>query len=371
MNDRTWWRLAATASLAMAALAGSPVVSAQGCMSTRVSPPMIGASGEARYLQDGQWEASFIMRTYRAEEHYYGRNIHYTDPAPKVGRTTYDVSVTRMVSPRNSLTFSVPYSDGFFDRSPIPGLEGARDEASGIGDVALMFRRWARDPATHTTSNFRIGLGVKAPTGDYKQTTSRTIGGMDVSGEADVSIQPGDGGWGAILGLEMFHQSGERGVWFAEGTYILNPRGHNSHDNQQLGPGPYVEDHQTSIPDYYLVRAGYGVAEPWGWKYGSSQIGLRLEGQPVRDIIGDESGFRRPGYTLAVEPGVAYSIGTRSSIYLSVPLTIYRGRPLSVDEEVRATENQNTSTPPGLSTDPVSAAFADYNVLAGFTYRWK
>ena len=59
----------------------------------------------------------------------------------------------------------------------------------------------------------------------------------------------------------------------------------------------------------------------------------------------------------SVEPGIAYSF-TKVNVFLSVPLTIYRQRWLSVDEENAGRVNA------------VSAAFADYNIIAGMSYRW-
>jgi hypothetical protein len=169
--------------------------------------------------------------------------------------------------------------------------------------------------------------------------------------------------------VEAFRHVGQRTILFSEGAYILNPKGSNDHNNQMLGPGPYVPNTRTSVPDYFLFRGGLLVSGPLGVKGASTQIGFRLEGQPVRDILGNEDGFRRPGKTLAVEPGLAYGFG-KAAIYASVPLTIYRGRPLSVDEEHRATENAAKSVPAGAKTNAVSAAFADVNVIVGVSVRF-
>ena len=373
MTGRTLRRVSATAAgVMLAVVVGSPDARAQGCMATRVSPPMFGASSHGRYLGAGQWEASLVGRHYSAKRHFYDQNVEWHDPAPKVQRSIVDASVTRMLSSRYSLTLSVPYSDGTFDRTPMvtraPVFEGTVDKASGIGDVALVLRRWMLDPATHKDRNLRVGVGVKAPTGDYTQETDRTFAGAPARGHADISVQPGDGGWGVVLGLEGFRSTGERSALFAEGAYIMNPRGFSSHNNQMLGAGPYVPNSHTSVPDYYLVRTGWLVGEPFGWKRGSLQLGFRLEGQPVRDVLGSNEGFRRPGHSLAVEPGLAHVFG-RASVYVSAPLTLYRGRPLSVDEERRASRNAGASTPPGIRTSAVSAAFADVNVIVGFSFR--
>jgi hypothetical protein len=373
MMSRTWWQVPATAAgVLVAALACSSDARAQGCMATRVSPPMFGASGEGRYLQSGQWEASLVGRHYSAKRHFYDSNVESFSPAPAVRRSVLDASLTRMFDARHSLSLSVPFSTGEFDRTPMAGIRpiyvGTIDKASGIGDIAVVGRRWMLDPATHGKGNYRLALGVKAPTGAYKKETERPFNGVPTRGEADIAIQPGDGGWGVVLGIEGFRHVGERTALFGEASYILNPRADNDHNNQMLGPGPYVPNTRSSVPDYYLVRSGISVSGPLGWKRGSAQIGLRLEGQPVRDILGSDAGFRRPGRSLAIEPGLAHSFG-KASLYVSVPVTLYRGRPLSVDEEKRANQNAAASNPPGQKTNAVSAAFADVNVLVGFSFR--
>ena len=150
---------------------------------------------------------------------------------------------------------------------------------------------------------------------------------------------------------------GEKVSTYGELTYLVNPRGDNGTNNQWSGPGPYVPDSTTSVPDYFLGRAGLTLADPVGWKRGTALLGLRIEGQPVRDLIGSNSGFRRPGFSLAVEPGLAYSF-SKISVFLTVPVTIHRHRWKSVDE-IRAGR-----------VNAVSAAFADYNILTGMSYRW-
>jgi len=339
----------------------------QGCMATRVSPPMIGASGTGRYMQAGETEVSFAFRTYEAHRHFHDQNEENVPAnAPRVKRTIYDASVTRMFASGFSATLSIPFQTGTFDRSPIPPYTGSADKASGLGDIALTFRRWLLDTETHTKYNLRLGVGLKFPTGKNDVQTDRLVNtaapGMPQNlvwkrGPADIAIQPGDGGLGVILSLEGFYELTARTLAYGEVTYLVNPRGYTDVNNQWSGAGPYVPNSATSVPDYFLARAGIAIAEPVGWKRGSLQLGLRAEGQPVHDIVGTNSGFRRPGYTLAVEPGVAYGFG-KWNVFLSVPMTVYRVRWLSVDEK-RAGR-----------MSAVSAAFADYNVLAGVSHRW-
>jgi hypothetical protein len=342
-------------------------VLAQGCMATRVSPPILGGKEAGLGLQSGQMEFSISYRFYEAERHFYDSNKENVPAnAPRVERTVLDLSLTRMLSDRSSLTVSVPIQSGVFDRSPIPPYGASADEASGIGDVAITLRRWMFDPENHRHANLRLGVGLKLPTGSDDVTTFRRYNiappGTPANyvtghGPADLAIQPGDGGLGVVLGAEGFYSLGAQTTFYGELTYLVNPRGHNGVNNQWSGAGPYVPNSVTSVPDYFLARAGFTFSQPFGWKNGTALLGLRMEGQPVRDLIGSNAGFRRPGFSLAVEPGVAYTI-EKVSLFLTVPVTVHRHRWLSVDEE-RAGR-----------TSAVSAAFADYNILAGMTYRW-
>lgn len=354
-------------STGLLTLAGSSVLG-QGCMATRVSPPIAGGSEKAQYLQIGEWETAFTFRFYEAHRHFHDNNQENVPAnAPRVKRAIYDLSITRMLDPQDSVTLSLPFQNGTFDRSPIPPHTGSADHAQGVGDLALTFRRWMFDPQTHRDDNVRLGLGLKFPTGKADVQTDRLVNTAPAGsppnlvwkrGPADVAIQPGDGGFGIIMSIEGFHQiPGTSSLLYAELTYLANPRGQNGVNNQWSGAGPYVPDSVTTVPDYFLSRAGLAIGDPLGWRHGSAQLGFRIEGQPVHDLIGSDAGFRRPGYTLAVEPGLAYSFG-QTSLFLSVPLTIYRMRWKSVDE-IRAGR-----------TSAVSAAFADYNILTGITHRW-
>lgn len=342
-------------------------VRGQGCMATRVSPPMLGAKDDGPGFKKGQTELSISYRSYEAKRHFFDSNDEVVPAnAPRVERTILDFSLTRMLTDRSSLTVSLPIQKGVFDRSPIPPYGASADKASDIGDVAVTFRRWMFDLETHRNANLRLGVGLKLPTGKYDAEDDRTYntaprGAPAVyvtgHGPVDMAIQPGDGGLGIILSAEGFYTLTPKITAYGELTYLVNPRGENGVNNQWSGPGPYVPDNVSSVPDYFLGRAGFTLREPLGWKGGTALLGLRIEGQPVRDLIGSNAGFRRPGFSLSVEPGIAHSFG-KVSLFLTVPVTIYRQRWKSVDE-VRAGR-----------VNAVSAAFADYNVLAGVTYRF-
>jgi hypothetical protein len=339
----------------------------QGCMATRVCPPILGWREGHLGLQKGQMELGISYRSYEAERHFYDSNDEVVPAeAPRVVRNILDFSITRGLSDRTSISASLPLQRGEFDRRRIPPGGASVDEASGIGDLAVNVRHWIFDPATHPNSNIRLGIGIKLPTGQEDLQVDRRYNtaprGQPANyvtghGPADVAIQPGDGGFGIILGAEGFQALTGRISLYGELTYLVNPRGDNGVNNQWSGAGPYVPNTTTSVPDYFIGRAGLSLADPLGLKGGTGLLGLRIEGQPVHDLVGSDSGFRRPGYSLSIEPGIAFSF-SKVSVFLTVPITLYRQRWKSVDEERAGRVNA------------VSAAFADYNIIAGISHRW-
>ena len=359
--------LIASAAVALISFLMPAVVRGQGCMATRVSPPILGGKEGGPGLKQGQMELSISYRSYEAERHFFDSNVEVVPAnAPRVERTILDFSLTRMLTDRSSVTVSLPIQKGEFDRSPIPPYGASADHASDIGDMAVTFRRWMFDPAIHHNGNVRLGLGLKLPTGKYDAEDDRTYntaprGAPAVyvtgHGPVDMAIQPGDGGLGIIMSAEGFYTIHPKVTLYGELTYLANPKGDNGVNNQWSGAGPYVPNSTSSVPDYFLARAGFTLNQPLGWKNGTALLGWRIEGQPVRDLIGSAAGFRRPGYSLSVEPGIAHSFG-KVSLFLTVPVTIHRHRWKSVDEEKAGRVNA------------VSAAFADYNILAGVTYRF-
>src|SRR5206468_6426641 len=129
----------------------------------------------------------------------------------------------------------------------------------------------------------------------------------------DQSIQPGDGGWGAVVEVNGFKRLGKVS-WYASGTDLVNPRNTNGTPSLVVGlsPGGVVPPSQASraensIPDQYVLRTG--VAFALGKSPFAAALGFRMEGLPRYDIVGDSHGFRRPGYETFAEPGLFYSSG--------------------------------------------------------------
>ena len=111
-----------------------------------------------------------------------------------------------------------------------------------------------------------------------------------------------------------------------------------------------------SVPDLYMMRGGIA--------YMVNQFtfsgGVRMEGLPSSDLIGGSRGFRRPGYIISAEPAITY-VAKKISFNLGVPVAIARNRTQS-DSDKRRTADTGTHV-------QGDAAFADYLVSAGVTFR--
>jgi hypothetical protein len=229
----------------------------------------------------------------------------------------------------------------------------SRQDADGLGDVTLTPRFWVLDPARHPGGNLQVGLGVKIPTGreDAEDVYPDLFGANPRRKPVDVSIQPGDGGWGALLDLAAFRDVGPVRL-FASGTYLANPRDTNRTPSiaaSLLGPAAVpARIRVNSVPDQFLLQGG--VAVPLGRGF-SASLAVRWEGVPPRDLVGGEDGFRRPGYTVAFAPGLSWTTG-RTTFSVSVPRTHVRNR---------------LNDASGAGGD---ATFSEYSILAGVTIRF-
>jgi hypothetical protein len=329
---------------------------------------------EAAFDKDQPWSVATSWRYQKSDRHFRGS---VEEPTKQQGGAAiswvnlFELALTRAFSPRLSLTVGIPYlladrstpirdpfaPDDAFGNDPV--VMRSRTQSRGVGDVSILARRWMFDPGKHDY-NLALGLGVKLPTGadnvydarvrrDTTPTPPNTFQVENVVQNVDQSIQPGDGGWGVILDLQgVYRFAANRGAAYATGTYLVNPRDTNGVPTYRDVPGERV----MSVADQYLYRAG----ATWfpGRGIGLS-LGWRIEGVAVRDLVGDEDGFRRPGYALSVEPGLSYSRGAHA-VSLAVPWAVHRNRKPSVPEVANGA--------------PGDAAFADYLILAGYIRRF-
>lgn len=272
----------------------------------------------------------------------------------------FDVSLTYEMSPRWSMTLSVPimnatrtYDHQLFQKLlHVPGAPDQVSQSYGISDIGVSAQFWLLRPPPEKGHNIAFSFGAVFPTGNSSATdTVETVNGPQRV-YVDQSIQPGFGGYGISLGTQAY-QRVKRNVLYVSGTYLITPQEMTDTPNAslagvKLAPNPLTAF--MSIPDQYLVDGG--VARPFPKIRGLTFSGaLRYEGLKVKDLIGGSLGFRRPGYGLSLEPGLQYQ-RNRNMWTFSLPVAVQRNRKRSVPDQLQ-----------GKAGD---AAFADWILLLGY-----
>jgi hypothetical protein len=191
-------------------------------------------------------------------------------------------------------------------------------------------------------------MSLKLPTGKYNATgaaTDRT--GNPIIATADQSIQAGDGGTGFSMDLQAYKPFLARTMLYFNGIYLFNPRNTNGVSTFRTQRGEEV----MSVADQYLVRGGVSRAMPKVSRI-TLTFGGRMEGVPVRDLLGRSEGFRRPGYAISLDPG--FMVTHKGYVFsCSVPFAVQRNRRRSVPDIANGRHGD--------------AAFADYTLVLGMS----
>jgi len=329
---------------------------AQGCILLRQTSPMFGTTGTLD--QDvGTWNLTFTGRNSTADIHYNGterQRQRETEQTYVVNRqNSLTTTVSYQATPRVSVNVGIPFVEASWGiPSPRAGGPGTRanENARGIGDITTLARMSLLSPSTHRSWNISVGGGVKFPTGDNGATDVFPDGNGNNNLEryVDISVNPGDGGWGLISDLQAYKMMG-RFVAFGSGTWLLNPRntGAPSRGNVATTTSP---TNVNTVSDQFIFRAGTSVSVT---RRVSASLAWRMEGVPRYDLIGRSEGFRRPGVEMYWEPGITVMSG-RHAISLNVPIGYYFNR----------FRNPNTATR-GDSTFPEYVAIATYSMRLG------
>ncbi|GAB3573147.1 hypothetical protein GCM10027578_33750 [Spirosoma luteolum] len=368
----------ATIALAISAVISvSQAVQAQGCVAVRhMSCAAPGSVNSADYFKQraGKWQLSAGYRFFRSYKHFVGdvEQKQRVEQGTQVINVSHalDLGVTYLVNPRLSFSANLPVQ--YNDRSSLyehygnavaanPDQKRFHTKSQGIGDLRLSGSYWVINPAKLPKANLAIGAGVKLPTGDYRATDNFHRLGKDgqdytIVKPVDQSIQLGDGGVGVSLELQGYASITKSLAVYANGFYLFNPRETN---------GVVRSPEATTID---LVTGTFSVADQFAARLGLSQsigavpglavmLGGRVEGVPAIDAIGGSSGFRRPGYIVSVEPGLAY-MRHKTSIAATAPIAVYRNRIRSYADRL---------DPLGLKHG--DAAFADYLISVNVS-RW-
>ncbi|HEX9670694.1 MAG TPA: hypothetical protein VGC93_14575 [Thermoanaerobaculia bacterium] len=323
---------------------------------------MLGAY-EGSYTGPNKWQFSTTWRYQKSDRHFVGseEQEERQERGNEVVNTInlVELGIRYNLSDQTSFSVGIPYF--MAERSNALTVQGTVigrtvTHASALGDITLTARRLFWKPAEHPNGNMSFGLGLKFPTGrdNVVDARQRIVSGQQVTSieTVDQSIQPGDGGFGALLDFQAVQRVlANKGTLYLATSYLVNPDETNGVRTFRNNRGEEV----MSVADQYLARVGMAYAAP-SWKGWGASLGGRLEGVPVEDLVGGSQGFRRPGYAVSVEPAVSYTSGPHT-FSLAAPYALYRNRTRSVPD--RAV--------PGRHGD---AAFADYILMLGYWRRY-
>ena len=173
-------------------------------------------------------------------------------------------------------------------------------------------------------------------------------------------MQPGGGSWGMIMSWQAFQNLGSNRIAFIDGDYVMTQGGyHNfwtSHGGTANGP-PAATAGLTqfdAIQDQYMIEVGASHPAPEIKGLGLT-LSVRQEGVPARNLIGNDLGFRRPGFGIALTPGFIYTRGNHMLQFSVVRFSI-RDRTKSIPEQINNVHEGD-------------AAFANYVWMAGYTLK--
>lgn len=339
---------------------------AQGCVAAGfcpISPISPVAAGDLTnaIVSAGRWQGSVAYRWFKSDRHFVGdieqpeRQANGSEVINDVH--SFDVSATYGFNSRWSATLTVPFITA--DRSSLYEHDRTNRHSmhsGGLADIRVVTDVWLLDPAKHMNGNISVGAGIKAPTGDDKASDIAYRASGPVVRPVDQSTQPGDGGWGIILELQAYQKIWGNLFAYLQGSYMMTPEEQNGTRRTTANETDPVDVRSyNSIPDQYFGRGGftYAILPRHGVNL---SCGARIEGVPVYDAVGGSMGFRRPGYTISIEPGISWTDG-RNSLSVNAPVAVYRNRERSAPEIA-------------LGRPGGDAAFADFSIMVSYTRRF-
>lgn len=347
----------------------------QGCVAVRhMSCTATNALTSSEYFKqkNGQWQVSMGYRYFRSFRHFRGdvEEHERLEQNTEVINLSHALDLGISYQPNARLAFGINLPIQYNDRSSLyehygnavsanPDQKRFHTYSKGIGDMRLTATYWMLNPYKLPKFNFALGAGVKLPTGNPGVTDdfhklNKEKQDYIVNKPVDQSIQLGDGGVGVSVELQGYGQITKTLTAYFNGYYLFNPKETNN----------VLRNPEATTID--LVTGYFSVADQFAGRVGLSQsigkglaimLGGRVEGVPAIDAIGGSKGFRRPGYIVSAEPGIAYMKG-KFSAAVNVPYALYRNRIKSYSDRLDP-----------LGVRHGDAAFADYSVSINIS-RW-
>src|SRR5262249_44372430 len=154
--------------------------------------------------------------------------------------------------------------------------------AKGLGDISLRGGYWLLS-TEHTKENVFLSMGLQIPTGNTGATS--LVYGRAVP--VDVSVQPGIGSWGFAPMVQAFRNF-RRVSFYGLGTYLVSPR---NTTNTKAFFSALSNPNTTQVnssSDQYMTA--FGATVPIWPRWVALNLGYRISGVPVRDLIGGSDG---------------------------------------------------------------------------------
>jgi hypothetical protein len=340
-------------------IASASLAHAQGCVPIKQvgsgTSPLDGE--DLNSATPDKWEYTLSYEHFRSDKDYTGP--YYNGSRQTKGNSIinvvdqFDSGLSYDFNSQNSVALDIPYFAASRSQLESGTTTRFRTYGRGIGDVRLSADRWLVDPATKPKVNLQLGLALSVPTGTSNQKGWFLTTTGPVLKNLDQSIQPGEGGWGYILQGQAYWKLTTATSLYTSGFYMATPQDTNG---TRTSTSLTSETSFNSIYDQYLIRGGVNqvIRQFQGGNF-SGSLGVRWEGVPSLDLIGRSDGFRRPGYVLSVDPGLAYDL-PHDSFSLNVPVPWYR--------------NRTQSYPDSLTGGHGDAFFADFLIVAAYSHRW-
>ena len=333
----------------------SNIAIAQGCVAAhsnqRAMDELVGGGDGARTcgpLSIHNLTVDVGYRVFNSNKYFQGSTEIARPTAVENHQNIFDFSFQYRLSSRVSLIADVPVYNGSRDQIYAPsGIY----RVTGVGDTTIGVQSWLFKPPTEGHGNVSGSLSLKIPTDLDNATGVGITKGASVVATADPSLQPGDGGWGFVVGAQGYQPVWHMAEFYGQGQYVFNPEDTNGVASFRTQAGQSID----SVPDQYLYRFGFAQIMPKVHRLAFS-FGVRGEGVPVRDLIGNSDGFRRPGFILSIDPGVMYTF-RHTVLSVNGPWAMYRDRPPSVPEIASNTTNGD-------------AFFADYTVILSLSHHF-
>jgi hypothetical protein len=343
----------------------------QGCVAIR-NIAGFGQFAQLGYRQnDKKWMISIAARNFKAYQPIVGTEEL---PVPENKFTTYSFSTNFSISKDlgNNWLMAVDFPISWNSSVGIPehkSGESHTTSAYGIGDVRIAVLKWLMKFNPTSKGNIQVGLGLKLPTGDYRfqdyfyydpaNPQARQLAPVDPS------IQLGDGGTGFTAELNAFYIFNKHFSAYANFFYLINPRDQNGTSNQHNNPPANATDslvyksgmEVNSVPDNYTMRTGANFT----LQNFVMTAGLRYEGAPARDLIGENNGLRRVGHIFSIEPGLQYKFRSGflySFVTLPLKLETIQTEPDKVYSELSGTYHIS------------GGRFANYLVFVGYAFTF-